>query len=312
MFKPFSILKWLILIATYIFLGYKLATFNQYNELLSEWRKIPLSQFGWLTGVLALLPINWFLESIKWKMLCSNVQKLSNNIAFKAVLSGISSGFFTPNRVGELVGRIMFLDVENRKAGVTLSIVNSLTQNIIMALCGIPAFIIFNGFAIDKLEMNIALYVYSLLTGLLVFGLLYFCLPMLSKRLKSSKSASKITLFTDCLSEYRVTDLLNIMLISLLRYAIFCTQFYLMLSFFSIDLTLWQVIIGIPTIYLFVTFTPSYAFSELAIRSSYAVLIIGTFSNNVVGIALAGMCLWIVNFVIPMLIGSVVLVRKKL
>jgi hypothetical protein len=311
MFKPFSIIKWLILIATYLFLGYKLATFNHYNEFLKEWKQIPLTQFVWLLGVFALLPFNWFLEAIKWKMLCSNIQKLSFVTAIKAVLAGISSGFFTPNRVGELVGRIMFLNVENRKSGVTLSVVNSLTQNIVMALCGIPAFIFFYLKASEKLEINMVQYVGALATCILVFSIFYFCLPLLSKRLKISKMAAKITPFTDCLTGYKFTYLVSIMLVSMLRYTVFCTQFYLMLSFFSIDLTVWQAIICIPSIYLLVTFTPSLAFSEVAIRSSFAVLIIGAYSHNIVGIALAGMCLWIINFVLPMLMGSVIMVRAK-
>ena len=98
--------------------------------------------------------------------------------------------------------------------------------------------------------------------------------------------------------------------VSFIRYAVFCIQFYFMIRFFSIELTPWQALIAIPTSYLFVTFTPSLAFSEAAIRSSYAVLIIGTFSGQVVNIALAGVCIWVINFVIPMLAGSVVMVRK--
>jgi hypothetical protein len=74
---------------------------------------------------------------------------------------------------------------------------------------------------------------------------------------------------------------------------------------------LWQALIAIPTNYLFVTFTPSVAFSEAAVRSSYAVLVIGFFSSNIVGIALAGMCIWMINFVIPMMVGSIIMVRNR-
>jgi len=41
------------------------------------------------------------------------------------------------------------------------------------------------------------------------------------------------------------------------------------------------------------------------------VLVIGVFSGQVVSIALAGMCIWLVNFVIPMLAGAVVLAGGK-
>lgn len=50
--------------------------------------------------------------------------------------------------------------------------------------------------------------------------------------------------------------------------------------------------------------------SEAAIRGSMAVLIIGTFSVNAGGIALAGISLWLLNFGIPMLLGSSILVKN--
>ena len=84
-----------------------------------------------------------------------------------------------------------------------------------------------------------------------------------------------------------------------------------MLQFFGIELSYWQALVAIPTNYLFVTFTPSLAFSEATVRSSFAVLTIGAFSGQTVNIALAGMCIWMLNFVVPMLIGSVVMVRKN-
>jgi hypothetical protein len=306
-----SLLKWIVLPAAFLFLAYKLLTFNQYDELIAQWEQLPLSQFWWLAAVFLFLPLNWLVESIKWKMMTKHVQKLTLKFSIKAVLAGISTGFFTPNRVGEMVGRVMFLKPENRKPGVTLSLVNSLTQNIIMAFCGIPACIVFFSVTSGKMKFNLNLYL--LIVGVFLTGLclLYFLLPTLSKLLKQSRLALKIKEFTDCLAAFSFPELIRIMLVSLFRYIVFCIQFSFMLRFFGVELSGWQMLISIPTTYLFVTFTPSFAFSEVAVRSSLAVLIIGTFSNQTVSIALAGMCLWMVNFVIPMLVGSVILMNKR-
>jgi uncharacterized membrane protein len=275
-----------------------------------QWKNTPLSQFWWLAAVFLLLPLNLFLEAVKWKKMTSNVQKINLSTSMKAILAGISTGFFTPNRVGELVGRVAFLDADHRKAGVTMSLVNSLTQNMIMALCGIPAGLIFFYTTTGSLEADKSGFLLGLIGFLLVFGFFYFALPDLSKRLAESNIGKKIGIFTSCLSDYTSTDLIIIMAISFARYLVFCTQFFLMLRFFGIHLEAWQAILAIPTSYLFVTFTPSVAFSEAAVRSSYSVLIIGVFSGQVVGIALAGVCIWAVNFIIPMLLGSVLLVKK--
>jgi hypothetical protein len=307
----FKSLKFLILVASWSFLAYKLLTFHQYRDLATQWKQLPLSHLGWLVAVFALLPLNWYLEALKWKMLTSNVQKIKLSTSVKAVLSGISTGFFTPNRVGELVGRIAFLKPENRKAGITLSAVNSLTQNIMMACCGIPACILFFQYTTGTLKPYLVHFVGLTGLGILIAGLIYFTLPRWSLQLKNSKLSGKIKTFTDCLSGYSLKDLLQILGISFIRYVVFCTQFYFMLRFFGIELTITAALLAIPTNYLFVTFTPSLAFSEAAVRSSYAVLIIGALSGQVVNIAMAGVCIWVVNFVIPMLVGSVVIVRER-
>ncbi len=84
-----------------------------------------------------------------------------------------------------------------------------------------------------------------------------------------------------------------------------------MLRFFDVQLTPWQALLAIPTNYLFVTFTPSLAFSEGALRASYAVFVLGFFSPQTVNIALAGVFIWVVNWVIPLLAGSVIMLRSK-
>ena len=307
----FKSLKYAILLASYSFLAYKLLTFHQYGELATEWNQMPLTQSWWLAGVIFLLPLNWYLESLKWKMLTARVQEINIATSVKAVLSGISTGFFTPNRVGELVGRVAFLKPENRKAGITLSLVNSLTQNIVMALCGIPACILFLSQSTQVLRPDRTHYIWLVLTGILILGFVYLLLPSISRYIGKSNLSSTLKDFTDCLSGYTLTELLSTISISLIRYVVFCIQFYLIIRFFRIELTPLQAFMAIPTTYLFVTFTPSLAFSEAAIRSSYAVLVIGAFSAQVVNIALAGVCIWAINFILPMLAGSLFMIQKS-
>lgn len=303
--------SFLIIVASYTYLVYKLLTFNQYHELAEQWKQMPLSQFRWLAAVFILLPVNWLFEAIKWQKLTVNIQKISLKTSYNAVLAGISTGFFTPNRVGEMVGRILYLESNHRKAGITLSLVNSLTQNLVIAIVGIPACMVFFTFTTGAMESDIADFILGMISFAFLFSLLYFALPIVSKKIEESSIGSKIGTYTDCLADYKKTDLMVIMAISMLRFFVFSTQFYLMLRFFGIHLDFWQAIVAIPSSYLFVTFTPSVAFSEAAVRSSFAVLFIGAFSGQIIGIALAGISIWAVNFIIPMLVGSVVMLQKK-
>ena len=44
----------------------------------------------------------------------------------------------------------------------------------------------------------------------------------------------------------------------------------------------------------------------MAIRGSISILVFGAFSQNIAGIAIAVVIIWIVNTILPMLVGSVV------
>jgi hypothetical protein len=84
-----------------------------------------------------------------------------------------------------------------------------------------------------------------------------------------------------------------------------------MLRFFGVDLSLYQAFPAIASEYLFLMFTPSFAFSELALRGSYAVFFIGAYSGLTINILLAGMGIWVVNMAIIMIAGSVIMVKSK-
>ena len=298
---------WLIMLAAYGYLTFQLYHYKNYPALLDQWHHTPLSQFGWLAAVFILLPLNWSLEAMKWQKLVANSQLISFKIALKSVFAGIYTGFFTPNRVSEMLGRVMFLKSENRKVGAVLSVVNSLTQNTIMTLCGIPACFYF--FSRSKYPEYSAIFDYliGLSFLLLLIILFFFIFPYLSRQLSSHPWFTKFRKFTASLSQFSPSDLLVILFISLMRYLVFCIQFYCMLRFFNVNLEPIHALIAIPANYLFVTYTPAIAFSEAAVRSSYAILFIGAFSTQVVGIALASVCIWVVNFCIPLLIGSILI-----
>jgi hypothetical protein len=310
--KRWNIFKWGCLAAAFIFLLYRLICFQHYEQLISQFKELSFWKTWFLWGVMLLLPANWLLESVKWQRLVRNSEKIDITSAFHSVMAGFLTAFFTPNRVGEVAGRIAFLQPENRKAGVTLSLVNSATQNIIMAVCGIPAAVIFflNSKNSEYLgKSNLLGYFVMVGVILLLLSSIYFSLPKLVGRIKQKKSSAKWISYISCLTDYSFTDLLKILLLSFLRYLVFSFQFYLMLRFFGVEITGLAAAIAIPTTYLFVTFTPSMAFSEAAIRSSYSVLVIGAFSGQTVQVILASTFIWIVNFVVPMLVGSFVLMQ---
>ena len=137
--------------------------------------------------------------------------------------------------------------------------------------------------------------------------MIYFLFPSFIGKLKTDRWSKNLRNAVNSLAAIKRNKLSAVLGISAVRYCVFCLQFYLMLLFFNIEISPLQALAAIPVMYLLITFTPSLAAAEPAIRGSAAVFIFSVYSPDEVGILLTGILIWLVNFVVPMLVGSVLI-----
>jgi len=308
-----GIFKIIIGILACFFLLYSLFTFDGYEQLLSSFKGGDFFHWHSLFAVILLIPANWYLESVKWKTLLEDVERISIRMSFYSVLTGLTTGIFSPGRLGEFAGRVLLLQPENRKTASALWAVGSITMTIAVLLFGIPALFLFirSGREIDLLQSSSVIY-YFMIVLLFVFLLilLYFFVPRIS-RFFSGRVEGYFSSIFDVLKKIPFSRSINILILSLLRYLVFCLQLWLMLYFFGVELSLWEACAGIFTSYLFITFLPSFFLTEAAVKSSVFLLVLSAFSGNSVAIICASMLLWILNLAIPTLLGVLLLAKKR-
>lgn len=308
--KYYTLFKWIIMIGAYGFLGYILYNFDGYGDLGKQWEKTTLSHTKWLLGIVALVPFNWLMEAAKWRYALSKLEKISLSTAYKSVMTGITTGFFTPNRLGEFPGRVLLLTKENRLTGIVFGVIGTMSQTLVIFACGIPSAILF--FSRNKSTLDPSGRMIFFLLFVVFFALLYMNLPRICYWVLKKGYFQKIKNLLQNITTFSRKHLTGLMLFSLWRYIVFGLQFYFMLRFCSVEISFSEAIISIATYYMFVTFTPSVAFSEAAVRGSLAVIFIGAYSHNAIGIMAAGIFIWFVNFVFPMVLGSIFLSKSKL
>lgn len=305
-----SVMKWLVVALAYAFLTYKLVNIAHWKELGEGLSRLSAREIGAFAGLLALMPVNWILEAIKWQMLLKDTVVISLKTALKSVLSGINTGYFTPNRIGDFAGRLLFLPPQHRGLGIALSFLNSFTQNLVITVFGAGGALFY--FARHYLPIeNLHRYFAGIGCGVVAAFMLYFLLPHLIRRLQLKRHGEWLERLVEAASKLTFIRLVQVLSISVVRYFVFCFQFYLALRFFQIAIPFIDALYAIPTMYLLITFTPSFAVSEPAIRGSYAALVLGVFSSGGVGVALAGIGVWLINFVVPMIIGTVIIIRRN-
>ena len=283
-------------------------TLNVYRKLFDE------NKNSWLLLlVFFLMPVNWGLEALKWQMLVRKIEKIKFITAFESVLSGITVSFFTPNRVGEYIGRVFHLEKADKIKAAILSVLGSMAQLLITILAGLTALLVY----LWQTKSAEHFYFYcSILFLCLLFGglliLLFFNASVLAYWFYKLKRFRAYRRYAFVLAYHNAQELLPILLISALRYLVFSVQFYFLLLLLGVEIPFWYAIEMIALTFLVMAVVPTLALTEIGVRGSVAIYFIGSFSTNNFGILTASFTLWIINLAIPALIGSIAVFSAKI
>ena len=264
-----------------------------------------------ISVVVFMMFINWLVESLKWRFMISKIEDISIFTSLRAIFSGITVSSFTPNRVGEYGGRVFCLEKSDRIQAVFITVLCSMAQLLTTILLGsISFFILHENFLQDNsmlLFFNIEISSFSFLL-LLFFNFLflffYFNASLLVKYISKYKYFKFLDKYINVISLYTRKELMIALLYSVLRYLIFSSQFLILLHVFEVDINFFQSILSVMLVFFFITLTPTITIAEIGVRGSVALLVFMKFSSNVIGILSSTFLLWVINLIIPAIIGS--------
>ncbi|MEI6816023.1 MAG: lysylphosphatidylglycerol synthase domain-containing protein [Bacteroidota bacterium] len=280
---------------------------NSYRQFIDNGDHILI-----LTLVMALMLLNWGLESIKWKMMVRKIERITFFKAIEAVCSGITVSFFTPNRVGEFAGRVFYLDKADRIKAALIAVIGSFGQTIVTITFGGLSLILY---CHDILKLDLYLFLpIAAITFLLVLSLclFYFNTPILTLLSDKIDWLRKYHKYTEVFSYFTKKELMKVFLLCILRYLVFSLQYYLLLIISDVPLSFLQGMMMISMVFFIVTVVPTIALTEIGVRGASATYFIGMISTNHFGILLASFTLWIINLVIPSILGAVFAFNFKL
>lgn len=249
-----------------------------------------------------LMMLNWFIEVLKWRSLLGGWVNVSLPDMTRAVFSGVTISLFTPNRVGEFAGRVMHLRKRDRVFGALSSIACSMNQLLITVLFGTIFLALLSADVLGISEGRRMMLVGICSAISLVFLYIYFNIGSLPSRFRGSSIVKKLQVYLDSLERFSRADLFRVTLLSGLRYVVFTTQYVLLLSFFEVGVSVFEMVTLISVMYLVTSIIPGFAISELALRGSVAMeLFPETYASGVLG---ASVSIWLINIVSPAIIGA--------
>lgn len=272
---------------------------------------------GMLLPVVLLMLVNWGLEARKWQLALRGLQRLSFWTAFKATFTGSTMASFTPNRTGEYVGRILYVEEGKRLQAVSLTLICSMAQLQVTLYAGLAGLWFFKRSSgslatgeSSVLWMNMLFY--AVLAAAVVLTLFYFRLAWLITIIHRWTGNAKIMRYVAVLEDCNATILLRVLSLSGGRYVVFALQYYLLFLTFGVDVTWWQTLQSVSVLFLVLAVLPSFTFlTDLGIRWKAGIEIVQLYSSNTVGIFATAFTIWLVNLIIPALIGSLLILGIK-
>jgi hypothetical protein len=268
-----------------------------------------------LVSVLMLL--NWGLEAAKWRQAIKIISPVTFRDSLKATFSGNALAFFTPNRTGEYLGRMIYLEKGKMISSVPLTILCSIGQLAITLVAGCAGLVLISEkitgrFGSDVTPwLNVAFY--GVLVVATVLTIFYFRITFLVKWFVVRRWGTRWIRHLRVLEDVNATILVSILSLSIARYLVFIVQYYLMFSVFGIDVNWWQAFWAVSVVFLLIAVVPSLGFlSELGIRWQAAIQVMLLYSSNITGIFATSLSIWIINLVIPALIGGFLILALKL
>ena len=304
----FVLIKLSIVIGAFYFIYQKLTSNSElnFNEFLSFLSKN--DRFSLKTGIfLAFLSVfNWFFEILKWQFLVSSIKKIPFKQAAIQCLSSLTASLLTPNRIGEYGVKALYYDSPERKKIVALNFLgNSLqmTVTVLLGVCGLS--LLANTYTIELNVHKVLLFLAILIILILVF---YFSMSKNEFSIKGI-SIKKITTYFNNLPPK--TYFLGFSL-SLIRYGIFSFQFYYLLYLLGVNISYFNAMMMITSMYLLASIIPSIFIFDVIIKVSVAVYLFALVGVNTLTILSVVTLMWLLNVVFPSILGSFYVIKFKL
>ena len=277
------------------------------HSLLQEWSAAKV--IG-LVVVLLLMILNWSIESKKWQMLLKHTERLNFGRALQSVLMGLAVSVITPNRIGEYLGRILYLKNTNKLKGISITIIGSFAQILVTSIFGVMGLLFYLN-AVEQSAWLYALLGMSILMACIMFYML-FHLELLVEFCKRIPFLKRVSIYIEVIKRYERATLIKLILYAAARYLVYSTQFFLLLYITHQYFLPVQTFAGIWLLFWIIAVVPSFVVADLGIRGKTAITFLAFVSGNELAILVSSVLLWFINLILPALVGCLFVYRIKM
>lgn len=254
-----------------------------------------------LAFIFLLCPINWVLEAAKWQVASQPFSRISLFDALRAVLSGQALNLIFPGSLGHYAGRIAYTENKSleRVAAVFVCQAWQMGITFAMSLVGLwywgPTVLPFGNWTFILVAVSILMGVF-----LVVVIVQQLHIGWLHKINQGFRELSTRQFF-------------KIGLLSLVRYAVFTSQFVWMLQIAGAKMDWCELALAISLVFMAKSLMPSIHFmSDLGLREFCALLFLPAIGICEEVVLFASLFIWLINILLPSLMGAFMVLHIKL
>jgi hypothetical protein len=274
------------------------------QTLAALFRSLRPEKGGSILLFVVLAVTNWALEIVKWKTIITPVKRISFSEASKQSLAALTTSLATPNRIGDYGAKAYFFPSKKRKQVLLLNFIANATQMTTTLLFGsIGLIIVISSYSISFSTLHMLVFI-TILIALGITGFIFKEKELVVKGLSLKNIFTYIKKLPMPLKR-------SVWTYSLLRHACFSFLFLQVLGFFEAEIAISQAYPLIFAMYLLVSVVPTLFLLDVVVRGGVAVWLFSFAGVPELTVLCTVLTMWLLNFVIPALIGGFYLITYK-
>ncbi|MGV6845402.1 MAG: lysylphosphatidylglycerol synthase domain-containing protein, partial [Lutibacter sp.] len=257
------LIKVAIVIGSLVFIYLHITEQNvNLKSFLRLWQLTKPNKVYWIIAILLLTDANWLLEILKWKILVSTVKKITFIETYEQSLASLTVSLITPNRIGEYGAKALYYQKKLRKKIFALNAIGNGSQFLATLFFGMIGLGLIN----QKYRVNWQfVFPNTNLFLFVLFGLFLFVFLVITF---ASKYKNRVYNYINSIPKIIFGKCIGL---SFSRYIIFSHQFYLILIFFNSNISYFEAISLIFSLYFLASIVPSFALFDWAVKGSFAI-----------------------------------------
>jgi hypothetical protein len=262
-------------------------------------------------GILLLIP-NYFLESLKWKLLTEAIHKRNLRQAFKDVIAGLIGGLFTPLMLGDFLGRSFRFPIRKQKTVVMMNVFGSICQTYAALFFGFLSLFCWKHSEVRTFPEILTFLLWALLMSCILGIIILFADQI------TLKTTSKWKIFV-YLNKYLIYFpyisffvRFQVLFLTFCRTLIYIIQYAIIYKAFGIELAFLSLFIGVNLTLLVKTVGGGLnVIGDLSLRQIVGLYFFTPLGVDPAAILFSNLFVWLINIFFPVFFGTLFFKMEK-